>query len=280
MQVANTASTQAPDAAPAHPASTPAPPATVVPPLRVVPPFAPRREASAFVLAAMSGSGGVGKSATVAVAAYQCAERGFKTLVIDWDLQFGDMRNVMGDVPALGVDDALEDPSRVAELGASAPEGAPALVFAPKRLERSEELGPHLPAMLDAACASFDVVLVNTGSSWAESHAQLLERSNCTVFLLDQRASSVRSCQHALDLCLRLGIATGSFAYALNRCERGSLFSAVDIANVMHGAQVFELRDGGREVEELLGAGLAAELAFAKNDFCASVEAMLEEVLP
>ena len=68
--------------------------------------------------------------------------------------------------------------------------------------------------------------------------------------------------------------------YALNRCERGALFTAMDIANVMHGAQVFELKEGGAEVEELMGAGLAEELASSRNDFCTSVAAMLDEVLP
>lgn len=247
---------------------------------RAVSPIVPRKEPSAFVLSAMSGSGGVGKSAVVAIAAFLCARRGFKTVVFDCDLQFGDMRHAMGKVPSISIDEALEDPASVASLSASSKDGVPSLVSAPKRLERSEELCSHLGELLDLLASEFALVLVNTGSSWTESHAQLLERNNCAVFMLDQRASSVRSCQHALDLCLRLGIATGSFVYALNRCERGALFSAMDIANVMHGAQVFELKEGGAEVEELLGAGLAEELASSRNDFCASVKAMLGEVLP
>lgn len=248
--------------------------------LRLVPPVVRKKDTSAFVLSVMSGSGGVGKSAVAATAAFLCSRRGLKTVVVDCDLQFGDMRHAMGKVPSISVDEALEDPSNVASLSASSQEGVPSLVYAPKRLERSEELCLHLTQLLDSLASEFALVLANTGSSWTESHAQLLERSNCAVFMLDQRASSVRSCQHALDLCQRLGIATGSFVYALNRCERGALFSAVDIANVMHGAQVFELKEGGTEVEELLGAGLANELASSKNDFRASVDAMLGEVLP
>ena len=249
-------------------------------PLKLVPPLPAQKEPHAFVIAMMSGSGGAGKSATSAVAAFRCAARGFKTVAVDFDLQFGDLRHIMGDVASVTIDEALEDTSLAGKLASDAPAGIPALVAAPKRLERSEELYGHMTELLDSFAAEFDVVIVNTGSTWTESHAQLLERCNCPVMLLDQRASSVRSCQHALDLCMRLGIATGSFAYALNRCERRALFSAVDIANVMHGAQVFELKEGGREVEELLGAGLAAELAASKNDFCTSVDRMLGEVLP
>lgn len=247
--------------------------------LRLVPPIVPKKDTAAFVLSVMSGSGGVGKSAVVAIAAFMCSRRGFKTVVVDCDLQFGDMGHALGKVPSISIDDALEDPSNVAGLSAAAQDGVPSLVSAPNRLERSEELCSHLAEVLDLLSAEFSLVLVNTGSTWTESHAQLLERSSCAVFMLDQRASSVRSCQHALDLCLRLGIATGPFVYALNRCERGALFTAMDIANVMHGAQVFELKEGGAEVEELMGAGLAEELASSRNDFCTSVAAMLDEVL-
>lgn len=249
-------------------------------PLKLVPPMPAKKEPSAFVLAMMSGSGGVGKSAVTAVAAFRCAERAFATVVLDFDLQFGDMHHLMADAASVSIEDVLEDPSLATKLAADAQPGKPALARAPKRLERSEELHGLMLELLDIFAAEFDVVIINTGSTWNESHAQLLERCNCPVMLLDQRASAVRSCQHALDLCMRLGIATGSFAYALNHCQRGALFSVVDIVNVMQGAQVFELREGGREVEELLGAGLASELAMSKNDFCISVDAMLEQVLP
>lgn len=249
-------------------------------PLRLVPPMAAKRENHAFVLAMVSGSGGVGKSASSAVAAFRCAERGLKTLVIDLDLQFGDMHHIMGEVPSANIDDVLEDPTLASKLASSAQPGMPTLACAPKRLERSEELCAHILELIDTFAAEFDIVIANTGPSWTEGHVQLLERANCPVMLLDQRASSIRSCQHALDLCMRLGVATGSFAYALNHCKRGALFSVIDIANVMQGVQVFELKEGSREVEELLGAGLASELASSKNDFCASIDAMLDEVLP
>lgn len=239
-----------------------------------------RKGSGAFVISMLSGSGGVGKSTTAAISACLCAARGLRTAVIDCDFQFGDMRHIMGGAAGLCIDDVLEDPAKAASLASGLKKGVPALAYAPDRLERSEELGCHVAELLDVFSSEFDAVVVNTGSNWSEGHVQLLERSHCPVFLLDQRASSVRSCQHALDLCLRLGIATGPFVYALNRCERGSLFCALDIANVMHGAQVFELKDGGTEVEELLGAGLAGELASSRNGFCASVEAMLGEVLP
>lgn len=240
----------------------------------------PLAKKSAFILSVMSGSGGVGKSTTVATASYLAASRGFSVVVIDCDLQFGDMRQLMGDVPCTSIDDMLIDESLFRSFAKSCNSDLPALVCAPKRLERSEELSNHLDEILDLCASLFDVVFVNTGSSWSEVNAQLIEKSSCNLFLVDQRASSVRSCQHALELCMRMGLATGQFIYALNRCERGSLFCAMDIVNAMQGANVVELKDGGQEVEELLGMGLAGELAASKNDFTNSLNEMLAEVLP
>lgn len=234
---------------------------------------------SAFVISVMSGSGGVGKSTTVATSAYLAASKGFSVVVLDCDLQFGDMQQLMGDVPCTSVDDILLDEALFKSFARSCNPDLPALVCAPTRLERSEELSGHLDEIIDSCASLFDVVLVNTGSSWSEVNAQLIEKSSCNLFMVDQRASSVRACQHALDLCLRMGMPTGQFIFVLNRCQRGSLFCATDVSNAMDGANVVELKDGGLEVEELLGMGLAGELAASKNDFTNSLNDVLEEVL-
>ena len=101
-----------------------------------------------------------------------------------------------------------------------------------------------------------------------------------TVVLIDQRSSSVRACRHALDLCLRCGIATNSFVLALNRCSKQARFSALDVSEVLHGARVAELSDGGAEVEEMMGSGLAEALVCGGNPLAASIDRLLGEVLP
>ncbi len=41
-----------------------------------------------------------------------------------------------------------------------------------------------------------------------------------------------------------------------------------------------ELRDGGRDVEDLLAAGLPLDLIAERNDLCASIEQVLIDLLP
>lgn len=232
---------------------------------------------SAVVLAVASGSGGAGRSAVSVTAACLAAAQGHRVLLLDCDLQFGDCALLCGAQGAPAMDALLADPSALARM--EAPEGMPVVVGAPPRVEQAEVLAAGLPALLDAAAPLFDVVVACTGANWSEAHLQLLERSTAALLLVDQRIASVRACQRAVDLCVRCGIATGQFIYAVNRCSRSALFTSIDVSCALDGAHVTELKDGGREVEELLGAGAPAALLEAGNPFCESVEELLAAVV-
>ncbi|WP_080802055.1 AAA family ATPase [Arabiibacter massiliensis] len=237
-----------------------------------------RGESSAFLMPVVSGSGGAGKSTVAALAALTAQALGFKTLLLDFDLQFGDMAHMMGMQGALSVDELLAVPARIESL---APDGRmPALLAAPKRLEDAERVVEQASELLDRLARRFEVIVANTGAAWAEQHAVLLERSTKALFLVDQRASSLRACRHALDLCARCGIATGPFSYAVNWCAKNALFTSIDVSCALGGAHVFELADGGGEVEEMLGAGQPLDLMESRNALCLSVEELLRESLP
>ncbi|MEG1097777.1 MAG: AAA family ATPase [Raoultibacter sp.] len=232
----------------------------------------------AIVLAVASASGGAGKSTVAALAATCAQKRGHKTLLIDADLQFGDEQFLLGIEHPLTIDEALRDTARFKNLK---PEGGlPALVAAPQHLEQSESVLEELPRLLEAAKESFDVVVVNTGAFWTDQHALLLEQATRVLFLVDQRPSSLRACNHALDLCARCGIATQSFLFAVNRCARNALFSSIDVSCGLRGAHVAELKEGGHEVDELLGAGMPLALVQTQNALCVSLEALLADILP
>ena len=233
---------------------------------------------SAFLLPVLGGGGGVGKSTVAALCALLSQRRGQRTLLLDFDLQFGDMPRLLGVEAPLCVDEALAAPARLDQLEPSG--GLPALLAAPARLELSEVVAEQAPELLDALSGRFDVIVANTGASWAEQHAVLLERCSKALFLVDQRPSSIEACQRALDLCQRCGIAAGPFSFAVNRTSKRSLFTSIDVACALNVQQVFELADGGRDVEELLGAGMPLELLDSRNALCESVDEMLCRLLP
>ena len=236
------------------------------------------RATRAFMLTVVSGSGGAGKSAVSALGALIAEKMGHRVLLLDCDLQFGDMSAMVGRGDALRIDEALAYPDRLdqeIQMGKRL-----TVLGAPDRLETAEQVVAELPVLIDRLAGSFDVIVANTGASWAEQHAALLERSSAALFLIDQRASSIRACQHALDLCARCGIATGPFQFALNRCAKGAPLSSVDVSCALQGASVYELKDGGSDVEDYLSGGSAGELLERRNEFAKSLEHVLSQILP
>lgn len=231
-----------------------------------------------FLLPVVSGSGGAGKSAVALLAAYAAQRLGKNTLLIDFDLQFGDMAELMGVQQPLRIDEALANPGRLE--GFKAQGDVPALLAAPLHVDAAESVVAQAASLIDALRSRFDVIVANTGGAWAEQHAVLLERSSKALFLVDQRTTSIYACKRALDLCARCGIAVNPFLFVLNGCGKGAPLSSIDVSCALKGAHVHELADGGVEVEELLAAHRPDELLSAHNELAESVEQLLVEVIP
>ena len=231
-----------------------------------------------FVLCVVSASGGTGKSTVSALSALIAANHGYRTAIIDADLQFGDVSTMFGGGPSIAVDEAIANPDALDALAVNARE--PVVVSAPERIEQSELFLPQIPGLIDRARESFDVVVVNTGSFWTESHVQMMEASTNTLFLMDQRPTSVTAVRKALELCFRCGVAAHPFLFAVNRCSRKSLLSSIDISCALNGVQVAELREGGSSVAELMSAGLAQQLIEDHNDLCVSLNDYLGHIIP
>ena len=234
---------------------------------------------SAAVLAVASGSGGCGKSTVAAIVSALTAKAGLATIAIDADLQFGDLHYLLGTKEPLRIEEALAEPSRLDRLGEEARKGV-ALIAAPRRLEISEEVAPELSKVITKAASMCDVVVMNTGAFWSDAQAAAFEAADAVLFLMDSRPSSLRATTHAVELCARMGVATTSFTFAVNRHDRTKLLSAVDVSCSLRGAHAVELPEGGRDVDELLGSGYAQDLIDSKNPFVASVKDLLGRVLP
>lgn len=235
-------------------------------------------ERRGYALSVVSASGGTGKSTVAVLSALIAASHGYRTLLIDGDLQFGDAAILLGEEEGLALEKAMADPSCL-DAAQPAP-GKPVLVRAPAHLEHCELYLAQMPGLIDRARDSFEVVVVNTGSFWTEAHIQFMEASTNTLFLVDQRPTSLKAARRALDLCARCGVASTPFLFAVNRCARNSLLSSIDVSCALNGVPVAELREGGNEVAELAGAGLASQLVESRNELCVSLNDFLGSVIP
>ena len=245
---------------------------------------APDRSRKGCAVAVVSGSGGSGKSTVATLFSLLAAQMGVRTALLDADLQFGDVCHLLGSAPHIRLDALCAAGDRAEALEAAFGKArsdppVPAIVSAPARLEDCETFASEVAGVLDVLRSEFELTVVNTGAFWCESHAMLLERCDKTVFLMDQRPSSLRACVHAVDLCSRMGLASQPFVFAINRCERSGLLSAVDASCALHGAHVAEFPDGGRDVDELLGAGYPFELIGSKNRFVEALRAFTADIV-
>ena len=236
---------------------------------------------SGTVIVVVGASGGCGKGSIAALFAVLCAKAGLATLAVDADLQFGDMDRLLGVKEPVRVDDVVRDPTRMVRLYEDARStGKPSLLAAPRKIEASELVSSELPDILEAARGDYDVVIACAGAFWTETHAQLIEAADAVAFLMDSRPGSLAATVHAVELCGRMGLATSSFTYVVNKHERDSLLSAVDASCALKGSAAVELPHGGRDVEELLGAGFPADFIESRNALVPEAAALLARLLP
>lgn len=240
----------------------------------------PTREGRGTLIVVAGGSGGCGKSTIAALVALLAARAGLRTAVLDADLQFGDMDYLLGAQDPLHIEDVVDEPERLFDLDMRDKGKLPALLAAPRRIEVSELVVREAPYIAAAMRDAFDVVVVNTGALWSDVHAGMIEAADTVCFVMDSRPSSLRATVHAVELCARLGAATTSFSFVVNRHAKTSLLSAVDVSCALRGSHAFEFPDGGRDVDELMGAGYPGELIESGNAFVSAVRDALCEMLP
>lgn len=61
-----------------------------------------------------------------------------------------------------------------------------------------------LGGILETLRDQFDIVVVNTGAFWSDTHAVVLENADAVAFVVDQRPSSLRATVHAVEICARV----------------------------------------------------------------------------
>ena len=209
---------------------------------------------SGVCISLLSGRGGVGKSTlciACALAAHKC---GLRVAVVDFDAQFGDLRFMCGK-DKLFYPIAVRADDSAFSLSLDETEGIVPVVYPQANPEYHEALYSKLLTSISVARENADLVLVNTGSFWNDTHADVMMASDIALFVMDQRPTSVEGCKRAKDLCIRMGIPSTKFAFALNRCTYKGHLGKYDCALSLGVDNVCEIADGGNSVEECLALG-------------------------
>lgn len=222
----------------------------------------------------VSASGGVGKSAIALMAGWLCARAGVQTLLLEGDLQFGDMGFW------LGLDDELPDLGLGAQAAPVEVREGLGLYKAPAFPEVAEEVAEEVVRLVPKLRASSELVIADTGQFWSGLTAELVRASDIVVVVADARPASVVGAVKARELLERVGVPATRCVCAYNRWSSRLKLTAADVAAGVGVQDVLCIPDGRAEVDALLSLGEVDELACVGNAFVRGVDALLSEVLP
>lgn len=235
------------------------------------------------VIVFCSGRGGVGKTTLGSCAAMIAARWGLRTCLLDLDLSCGNAS------AGFGVSSS-SDLSVFARAGFSPELAARSVVSAAPGLgvmgpcgrpEMAELAAPYVNALLGWAAREFDLVVVDTSTTFTDAVAQAVQGADRLVLVTDGGPGSVSSLARMSGLAVRLGVARTRIARVENRADpRTRTDPTVGRAEVgLEAARVYRVVDGGGEVPELVSAGRVRELCEPGYPFADSVSALLAQLL-
>lgn len=255
---------------------TPAPSADAVAPSHRAP-----------VVCAVSGSGGCGKSTIVAAMAHAASLLGLRAAVLDLDLMFGNLYDLLGA-------DAPHDMAALIEASAAGTLAEPDIVAASMRVapgvtlwgpvaapEQAELMARPVELLLDVLRRESDVVFVDTSVFWGDAVAAAVSASDRCLVVGDAAVSSATSAARVIELASRVGVPRTRMSAVFNRF--GARGADEDVAMRFEIAcalsSKIRIADGGQDLAALMAFGRADEAVGQASAFAASVREATREML-
>ena len=204
--------------------------------------LARRRGAAASGMGAMvtvlGPKGGTGKTLTACNVAVALALHGASTVVVDLDLQFGDVGLALGLRPEktihdLAVSGGSLDADKIDGFLAEHDSGARALL-APRRPDQAAAIGVAvLREVVEILRGRYDVVVVDTPPAFTPEVIAAVDSSSelCVVGMLD--ALSLKDTRIGLETLEQMGYPTSDVALVLNRADTSVGISHADVEQLL-----------------------------------------------
>ena len=174
------------------------------------------------VLAVASASGGSGKTMVATnLAAYLAKATGGRILLIDLDLQFGEVAPSLHLHPSRTIADLAEDPEDLADSVVDHSAGFKALC-APVDPLSGERIGPQeVSEILEVARRQFDYVVVDTPPSLNEASLAVFDRSERLIVLANMDVPSLKNMRRYLETVGKLSELETEPVLIVNRADSG-----------------------------------------------------------
>ncbi len=239
------------------------------------------------VICAISGSGGCGKSTIVATMAHAASLLGLRAAVLDLDLMFGNLYDLLGaDAPhdmATLIEPSVAGALAEQDVVAASMRVAPGVtlwgpVAAP---ERAELMARPVELLLDILRRESDVVLIDTSVFWGDAVAAAVAACDRCLVVGDAAVSSATSAARVIELASRVGVPRTRMSAVFNRF--GARGADEDVAMRFEIAcalsSKIRIADGGQDLASLMAFGRADEAVGQTSAFAASVREATREML-
>ncbi|MCI6949130.1 MAG: P-loop NTPase [Collinsella sp.] len=239
------------------------------------------------VICAISGSGGCGKSTIVATMAHAASLLGLRAAVLDLDLMFGNLYDLLGaDAPhdmATLIEPSVAGALAEQDVVAASMRVAPGVtlwgpVAAP---ERAELMARPVELLLDILRRESDVVLIDTSVFWGDAVAAAVAACDRCLVVGDAAVSSATSAARVIELASRVGVPRTRMSAVFNRF--GARGADEDVAMRFEIAcalsSKIRIADGGQDLAALMAFGRADEAVGQTSAFATSVREATREML-
>ena len=245
----------------------------------------PARPADASpILTVASGRGGVGKTSLIALMASIACGWGMDVAVVDLDLSCGNLHTCFG-VPK------GPDLLRIAPNGVPTAEsmGRSSIrcndhvhLWGPcERPEMAELVMPHVATLLSYLSTRYDLVLVDTSTTFTDGVAQAVQSCDRLLVVHDERPGAVASAARVSSLAVRLGVARTRIVRVVNlgdpRAKQNVFEGRAEVG--LETARIHRVIDGGIEAEELFSSGKVDELAGIDSPMTTCTSVLLAQTL-
>jgi pilus assembly protein CpaE len=209
------------------------------------------RDRRGRVVTVFSPKGGTGKTVVACNLAVALAAEGKKTLLVDLDLQFGDVAIMLGLEPERTLHDLVVAPGSFDAdkiAGYATRRGARLDVLpAPLRPEDGElVLDARIAEILDAAAQGYDVVVVDTAPFFHGAVLAALDRTDELLLVCVPDVPTMKNVRLTLQTLELLSFPADRIKLVLNRASARVGFRAAQVASVLERGVDFELPEDER----------------------------------
>jgi pilus assembly protein CpaE len=253
---------------------------------RAVAPTGPARSGGeGRVITVFSPKGGVGKSTiSTGLSGAYCHGLKRSTLLIDLDLQFGDVGIMMGIDPTQTIVDLVTttgelDPDKLGGYVVHHPSGMDVLA-APLRPEDAELVTEdRIGQLVDVAKSAYDIVVLDTPPHFDATTLAALDRSDRLVLVATMDIPTVKNCKLALQTLNLLQYPRERIALVVNRPLGRADLRESDISRTldMPIAAVIPL---DKEIATAVNRGVPVTVSASRSPAAKAMRDLAEQLLP